>query len=754
VTTIPDNTVQTLQYFDPNTGQNQTCTNPCPLLTDSTIPYQDFLFSDAVSITGVQVTLSGYTDLGPGLHLFQILSSGAFASALNQQNQQSCFAPNPSNTTQTGSWTEKIADTNIPGTTQAVLVSDVAVGTPSANGPSFTWVPYVSASGIYDVNLLVPGCANFQDCDQRTSVQVTVFPGQGLQPSVTTVSQQNQADAVNLVYSGPIVPSAPNFAVTVSMTLAQQPAGTGSGGQYEIVADRIQLILKSANETLSASSGNNGNSNTQGARNAFGFYEWPLSASGSNIDATKILSNSTETYADTIGFDLYQGNSGSTSTPNAILAVVQDPSGAIYVGGQFQLTSGGANIAVFKNGNLAALSHNGLNGPVSSLLLLGSRLYIGGSFSDATDGSTQGQLSGIASYDTQQDQWIPIHAGVNGAVSGLGFDGSHLQVVGNFTSLLSSSGGGWDVSGFAAWDVGKSTWANSGTFVVGNMSFLGNGTTPAKGQTQTQFVAGSVSSALTYGGSGFVMLENGNNGPVVSPLGLPLQNDVSNTTTSQSRRDISPREPDTKIPDLFARQSPAQLLPLPSPLPAPAPAVLAGAYWTNSSTSNEVVILGGNFSFSTGSTAAQSVAIYDPSSSTLTALQGTQIDGVVRALLVVNNMLYIGGQFTQQGTNVNGLAIYDLATQQWDVSQLDPLQSASGSTPVVVRSLTRPPSDSDLIIVAGSFSQAGSLRCQSICSLTIDSTQWNALGDGIQGEVSSVAYAGVRHGPPFLIYSR
>jgi hypothetical protein len=46
-----------------------------------------------------------------------------------------------------------------------------------ADGPTFTWMPYVSASGQYDINLLVPGCEEFQDCDLRTSVDVTVFPG-------------------------------------------------------------------------------------------------------------------------------------------------------------------------------------------------------------------------------------------------------------------------------------------------------------------------------------------------------------------------------------------------------------------------------------------------------------------------------------------------------------------------------------------------------------------------------------------------
>jgi hypothetical protein len=70
------------------------------------------------------------------------------------------------------------------------------------------------------------------------------------------------------------------------------------------------------------------------------------------------------------------------------------------------------------------------------------------------------------------------------------------------------------------------------------------------------------------------------------------------------------------------------------------------------------------------------------------------------------------------------------------------LQGSSGAT-VVVRSITVSSSKANTIIVAGSFAQAGSLPCQAVCSLDVNSKQWNALGSGIQGEIASVAYAGV-----------
>ena len=749
--------MQTLRYIDPTTGQNQTCTDSCPLLTDSSIMYQDFLFDDTLAITGVQINLSQWTGSAPGLHLFQLLSSGAFASAIDSQNGASCFAPNPSNTTRTGNWVAKVANTDIAGTVQSVLASTVDVGTSASAGPSFTWIPYVSASGQYDVNLLVPGCVNFQDCDLRTTVKVTVFPGEGLQPLVSTISQQNTADATTLIYSGPILPSSPDFVTTISMTLADNPAGTGEGGKYEMVADRVQMVLTSVNAT-SSGSGSAGTDAAQGTRMGFGFFEWPLSSTvtSSTIDATKVMPNSTQTSLDAVGFDMFSAIGGNTpSSISAVVAVAHHSSGAIFLGGNFSLSSGAAssstNVVAFKNGALATMAGNGLNGPVTSFVLDGDNLFVGGSFQDTTSGTSQGKLRGIALYDVQKNEWNPLGAGVNGPVTSLGFVNGQVQVTGNFTKLLTSTTteAGVDAVGFATWDVKSSAWVNSGGFLVGSMTFVANGT------SSSQFIAGNVAASQKFGASGMVMLKNGDSdGPEVTVLGLQLDSAIISMgpqSTSSRRRSHIPRAAawisHVKLSQLFSRQTSTQLAPLPMAPPAPAPAVLAGTFWTNGSSSTEVVVIGGNFSFtpsglSSGSAESQGIAVYNPDSITLSDLQGSQVNGTVRSLLVDGNQLYIGGQFTLAGTNLNGFTIYDLSKQQWDVSGIQPLQPSSGAT-VVVRSITKSLFKANTIIVAGSFAQAGSLHCESICTFDTIAKQWNTLGNGIQGEVASVAYAGV-----------
>ncbi|KAG0703224.1 cortical protein marker for cell polarity-domain-containing protein [Suillus ampliporus] len=755
VTSIPDNTVQTLSYVNPSTGQNMTCAASCPLSTDSSILYQDFIFTVPVTLTGMQITLSGWTGAAPGLHMLQLLSSGAFASAISSENTQSCFAPNPSNTTSTGQWTTKDAVTNIPGTLQTVLVSTAAVGTSPSEAPTFTWQPYVSASGQYDVYLVIPGCADFQDCALRTSVQVTVFPGGGTQPWVSTVSQQVQSDTTALVYSGPIVPTSTNFVTTISMMLANNPEGGGQDGQYELVAGNVALVLTSASVTSAVGSGSSASNSTTSSQHGFGFFEWPLSSSAS-IDATGTIPNTSETSLDMISIDLYNALGATTSTTTSVTAVAQHPSGTVYLGGNFQLISGStngvSNIVASKSGSLISLSNNGLNGPVTSIVLSGDELYVGGSFTDTNTASTQGKLQGVAIYDVSSNSWKAMGAGVNGVVTSLALSNGQILVAGNFTEALNSSAASVSAGGLAAWDVNTGSWVNSGGFVVGNMTFVGNGTLPATGQEQTQFVAGSVRTMAEYGASGLVMLFNGGStGPQVTPMGIQLQGSIANASSPAT---VTKRQPHIRrgpsawishlnIGTLFTRQSTASsssALP-PSP-PAPAPALLAGAFWTNVSTSHEVAVIGGNFSFSSSSTTSSAVAIYDPVTSSISALAGAQINGVVRAIYVdQKQQLFVGGEFNLTGTTASGLALYDLSAQQWDTSSMQPLQPSAGSS-VVVRSITSTTYKSDAVIVAGSFAQAGSLSCQGICLFDTTLNQWSQLGGGIQGDISSVSYAG------------
>ncbi|EJD03004.1 uncharacterized protein FOMMEDRAFT_134152 [Fomitiporia mediterranea MF3/22] len=740
VTSIPDNTPQTLTFVDPSTGLNQSCSDSCPLQSNSSNLYQDFLFDDDVELTGFQLKLTGFSGSSAGLHLLQLLSSGAFASAVASRNNASCFAPNASAVTLIGEWTEKQVTTDIAATVQDVLTATVDVGTSSEDGPSITWMPYVSASGNYDVNLLIPGCVNFQDCDSRTSVKVTFFPGGGLDPVVTVVSQQVNDDSSAPIYSGPVTPSSPDFVATVTMALADQPEGSGENGQFELVADRIELVLTSVLNNGS-SNGTIITNNSTTTRRGFGFFEWSLDDT-TVVNAASALSNSSETSLDNVGFQLFNeiGSSSVSSTRDVIATVAHHSSGAIFLGGNFSISSG-SNIVAFKSGSLSTLSTGGLNGPVTSMVLDGDTLFVGGAFTDTNSSSTGGKARGIVSYNVNQDTWSPLQAGVDGQVASVNFANNQIEVAGTFTKVLTTAGtsSGTEAGGFAVWDVNNSTWGNPGGFLIGSMTFVGNGT------DNTQILSGNVKSSLKFGATGFVMLQNGKNNdgiPAVSTLTVQLEDNTNTPSTPQRRRRslgpsswLSTLYPST----LFKRQS-TTVAPLPADPEAPAPAVLAGIFWTNTSDSSDKVILGGNFSFSSNiSTDSTGVAIYDLTSGSIEALTGNPVNGTVRSLFIANDRLFIGGEITISGSN--GLAIYNLDTQALDMSGLNSLQAASGST-VVVRSLTASSAKSNTVVVAGTFSSAGGVNCNGICFLDVNTKQWSTLGSGINGEVASVAYGG------------
>lgn len=590
--------------------------------------------------------------------MLQLLSIGAFANAIESQNTESCFAPGASGVSTTGTWTTAETTTSIPGTTQSVLVATVAVGTSSANAPTLTWNPYVSASGEYEVYLMIPGCTNLQDCSARTSLKVTVYPGNGIAPAVTTISEQVTDDTSQLIYRGPVVPTTPDYRSTVSIQLADQPTGTGQGGNYHLVADRVQFVLTNLGGNTTA----NGTTNVGAARGGFGFFEWPLSASAAN--ATGVLPNKTQTPFDALSFQVPSTN----ASVQVVVPFGSNPA-RLFAGGHFSLSSGASNIAVVDStGVVSTLAGQGLNAAVSALAVYGGTLFVGGAFTDTQSGGASG-LRYIAQYNVQSNAWAALGSGLGSPVTSLEVSDGHLLVGGDF--------------GIARWDLAQGAWVGTGGFISGTVGFLANST----GENEV-VLAGQFSALRKFGADGWAVLENG---PNALPLGVLL--DQTQTTTSAPSSATSSAAagsitsttftstasatstPASKLRrrawfshmsmvELFPRQEASNTLP--TPPAAVAPAVLAGAFWTNSSAkgSPQINVLGGNFTFGNG--ANRGVAFYDSDSETVTGVQGSQVQGVVRALLVLGDELFVGGEFTVDGAKGSGLATYGLKSGGWE----------------------------------------------------------------------------------------
>ena len=114
----------------------------------------------------------------------------------------------------------------------------------------------------------------------------------------------------------------------------------------------------------------------------------------------------------------------------------------LYVGGLFFRTGDGATLTNL--GYIArydtttptwhALPGQGLNSLVRALAVVGSDLYVGGSFTQTGDGTTLTNLGNIARYDTSTKIWHALpKQGLNGGVNTLAVSGSDLYVGGAFT---------------------------------------------------------------------------------------------------------------------------------------------------------------------------------------------------------------------------------------------------------------------------------------------------------------------------------
>ena len=225
------------------------------------------------------------------------------------------------------------------------------------------------------------------------------------------------------------------------------------------------------------------------------------------------------------------GNNTSTGVPFIVNVVAVHSSGTIFVGGQFMLSSGPANVIAFKGNALTGWASEGLNGPVNALAISGDSLYVGGAFVDMPSGTRSGPFHGVVQYDIQQDKWNALLVGVS-----LNVANGRVDVTGNFTQLPSSpnSASGATAGGFATWDIGNGTWVNSRGFLSGNMVLVVNGT-----GSVAEFPVGSVTAAQQFSADGFVMISNGNqddSNPTIKPLGVQLNTAVASLSTASLHR--------------------------------------------------------------------------------------------------------------------------------------------------------------------------------------------------------------------------
>jgi len=164
----------------------------------------------------------------------------------------------------------------------------------------------------------------------------------------------------------------------------------------------------------------------------------------------------TNSWDDRFGY----GKSGALN--NWATMIASDDKGLVYAGGQF--TKAGsvqtANRIGYWDGETWTSMADGLNGPVSSISIVGSDIYVGGNFSIAGKVTS---TRNIARWDGEM--WHPIGEGVPGLVTDIEFYKGHLYVSGWFENA-----GDQRASYIARWD--GSNWNKVGAGVDGWVSSM------------------------------------------------------------------------------------------------------------------------------------------------------------------------------------------------------------------------------------------------------------------------------------------
>ncbi|WVR06384.1 hypothetical protein IAU60_003415 [Kwoniella sp. DSM 27419] len=772
-TSLPDRTELNMTYTDPATGKNETCTSWCPLYDEQSISGQDFVFTDGMkNITGFEIQLKDWTEDGAALSSVSLLTNGAYASAASSDASSTCSSAKNSTIQSVGEWNTKSAATD--SAVETFLTTSVPVG--DSTRPQVTFYPYVGSAGQYDVYVFIPGCLNVGDCAGRTSVDIEVFPLQGGLGWTSTISEQVNYDTNTLVYSGPVDASTSAFTPTISLALAVNPASVASGGDYIVVADRVQLTLTGVSGSGSSTpqTGSNGTivngvngSNGSVITNStlldnssysvsYGVYEYVRSSTSSINAATSFLNNATETPLTRLGFSLdaalnASGSDAASWVVNTVVAVDH----TIFVGGDFSASNNYTNVILIdsSSGQASALASQGLSGIVNTAAVVGGKVYFGGDFtSTAQSGGVA--LNYIARYDPSSKAWAAVGGGVNGFVTDLlasASTPSELIVMGNFTHVIDSNGTSTATGGYATYDTNLSQWVQSG-IIFGNLSA---GAVPAAASSikAESFFAGRVYGSASNSVNGIATLSSNGDGQanIASLHGVSFGNNGASSapSTLARRRSLVARAAHTYTRAFIARFTDAiierasPLLPRATPptivsQPAVAPAILAGAFWTNSSADDKptITILGGNFS----SGDVEGLAFYNEEKAGLTG-PSPPVSGVVRTLNVVGDHVLAGGEnVSVQGVG-SGIVTYDLKKGSWQTGGMPALNPVSGSSVVVNAIKTRP--DTTTVVVAGNFATAGSLGCAAVCLWDTKNAQWSTPGAGLDGgEVRAIDFAG------------
>lgn len=561
--------------------------------------------------------------------------------------------------------------------TSNYLTSVLESGTINGVSESVVFQPDITQSGNYSVMLYTPGCINDDTCSSRGIVNITGTMTKDHASISSTLYQTNNYDKYDSIYYGYVDLTDDSFRPTITLAPA-----SGQSGPLTVVAQRVRFELQSSTGGLN------------------GLYEY-------NPNEATVTTDFTSSAVDAAGMTL-----DSDAIINEVV-VYQD---TVYVAGNFS-ADGKSNVFAITDGTTASLPGGGLNAEVQTIYQNGSLLYMGGNFTNTAANDTAG-LNGIAVFSASDNTWQTLGAGVNGPVWSIvplqlnitGSDNETVLVIsGDFSEVYGTGkNASYSASGVAGWVVSQKNWLNN--IATSDLSIQGELTAFTAIPGYSSLFAGSISIGRT-GLSDAVSL-TGSGQPSLQPLGVSLST-IEQSSSSKSKRATTSTQNIT--------------------------GVATGLFYMESGLN--ITILGGHFTANAtnGSTINNLIFVNDTNSQTITGLPSTiDADSQFLAMDTQGSQLYAGGAVTGtvDSNDINGLVVYDLATGALAATQPPALDGDS----VIVNAVASQPSSSN-VWVGGSFSNAGSLSCETLCRYDVSTMQWMSAGLGLSGSISSMLWS-------------
>lgn len=677
-TAFPINGILNMTYVDPESGQNASCTNQCPLSNDPEVPFQDFYFVNSVGMNSFRIDISEFYGNGGGLNGIQLFSDDIFAYAINEFNEPGCDAiglDTPSSATATGPWTESPSLESNSRYLTAQLSGNI-----SDASASVTFFPNIAESGNYTVEMYTPGCLQDDTCVSRGQVNITGEMTSAPEGSFTTsLFQTNNFDKYDQIYFGFVEgSSASGFRPRITLT----PLDGQSLENMTIVAQRVGFTLL----------------NSTGGLNGLFDFDPELES----VDRNDFSNSAVNTLGAGFSFN---------SAVHALTTI----DGMVVIGGNFTSSEARNVVGIDTVDQSIRPLDGGLNGEVRSMHAEEPLLYVGGSFDNTLDGNATG-LENIAVYNPNDDTWSPLGAGVNGKVlhvvpMPLNLTDDGVEVAISLTGIFDQinefgNNPAVSVSGFAVWVPSQRNWLqNLGVPVPAYSGILTASVLELPEDVDSLF-AGSISSA-SLSANGAVTL-----GEELGQFPVRIEAPSTGSPSSLARRDILSRGGDVN-------------------------GVVSGAFYVEDD--RNVTVLAGHFTAQTNNgTEVHNLVFIDGNDNDAVSGLGAGIpeNATFVALAIHNGRLFAGGEVSAQvnGNPVSGLVTYDMTNGTLDTQ----VPGLNGGNATVSAIQVRP--DSGEIYVAGTFESAGSLDCPGLCYYNTELAQWNRPGIALEGTVSTLLW--------------